>query len=234
MKATFFSVFALAISAIASPVPEVQKDTRSVEQVNGAIHNAENIVSKAGVKQIVDEATKSPAKRAAISSPQELITVLKSGVSNINKKTTGLNSIAEKVKAGDLTKDAGATKAIPGFESVHFELTEIVTKLTGAAGLDVADSDVDTVLNLVVVLVSEVLTAVKTIVTVAGLRPQLISILHSVFQILTKVLVLVIGLVSAIVPGLVAGLTPLLAGLGNGVLAPVLLPVTGLLASLAA
>ncbi|KAF5569959.1 hypothetical protein FPHYL_1643 [Fusarium phyllophilum] len=231
MKATFFSVFALAISGIASPVPEVQKDTRSVEQVNGAIHNAENIVSKVGVKQIVDKATKSPAKRAAISNPQELITVLKSGVSNINKKTT--DSIAEKVKAGDLTKDAGATKAIPGFESVHFELTEIVTKLTGAAGLNVADSDVDTVLSLVVVLVSEVLTAVKTIVTVTGLRPQLISILHSVFQILTKVLVLVIGLVSAIVPGLVAGLTPLLAGLGNGVLAPVLLPITGLLASLA-
>ncbi|KAF5696945.1 hypothetical protein FGLOB1_13140 [Fusarium globosum] len=233
MKATFFSVFALAISAIASPVPGAQKDTRSVEQVNGAIHSAENIVDKVGVKQIVDKTTKSPAKRAAISNPQELITVLKSGVSNINKKTTGLNSIAEKVKAGDLTKDAGATKAIPGFESVHFELTEIVTKLTGAAGLDVADSDVDTVLNLVVVLVSEVLTAVKTIVTVTGLRPQLISILHSVFQILTKVLILVIGLVSTIVPGLIAGLTPLLAGLGNGVLAPVLLPVTGLLASLA-
>jgi hypothetical protein len=91
MKATFFSVFALALAAIASPVPGTQKDTRSVKQVNGAIHNAENIVSKVGVKQIVDEATKSPAKRAAISNPQELITVLKSGVSNINKKTTGLS-----------------------------------------------------------------------------------------------------------------------------------------------
>lgn len=91
MKATFFSVFALAISVIASPVSGVQKDTRSVEQVNGAIHSAENVASEVGVKQIVDEATKSPAKRAAISNPQELITVLKSGVSNINKKTTGLS-----------------------------------------------------------------------------------------------------------------------------------------------
>lgn len=91
MKATFFSVFALAISALASPVPGVQKNTRSVEQVNGAIHSAENIVDKVGVKQIVDKATKSPAKRATISNPQELITVLKSGVSNINKKTTGLS-----------------------------------------------------------------------------------------------------------------------------------------------
>ncbi|KAF4439932.1 hypothetical protein F53441_12433 [Fusarium austroafricanum] len=234
MKATFFSVFALAISAIASPVPQAQTEARSVEQVGGAIHNAENIVSKVGGKQIVDKATKSTVKRAGITDAQQLITVIKSGVSKVNKKTIPLNSIVEQVKAGKLTKDAGATKAIPAFEAMHFELTEIVTKLTGAAGLNVADSDVDTVLNLVVVLVSEVLTAVKTIVTVTGLRPQLISILHSVFQILSKVLVLVIGLVTAIVPGLVAGLTPLLAGLGNGVLAPVLLPITGLLAGLAA
>ncbi|KAM0250271.1 hypothetical protein ACHAP5_002330 [Fusarium lateritium] len=233
MKATFFSIFTIAISAIASPVPQGENSARDVEQVSGAVHNAENIVSKTGVKQILDAASE-PHKRAAISSPEQLITVLQSGVSNINSKTSGLSSIADKVKAGDLTKDEGATKAIPSFKSMHFELTEIVTKLTGAAGLDVADSDVDKVLNLVVVLVSEVLTAVKTIVTVTGLRPQLISVLHSVFQILAKVLTLVIGLVSAIVPGLIAGLTPLLAGLGNGVLAPVLTPVVALLAGLGA
>ncbi|KAF4958689.1 hypothetical protein FSARC_10962 [Fusarium sarcochroum] len=234
MKATFFSVFALAMSAIASPVPQGEKSARSVEQVGGAVHNVEHIVTEVGVKQIVDEATKkAPVKRAAISNPQELITTIKTTVHKVNMKTTGINAIVDQVKAGKMTKDAGATKAVPGFESIHFELTELVTKLTGAAGLDVADADVDTVLSLVVVLVSEVLTTVKTVVTVTGLRPQLISVLHSVFQILSKVLTLVIGLVAAIVPGLIAALTPLLSGLGNGVLAPILTPVTGLLAGLA-
>ncbi|KAM0352996.1 hypothetical protein ACHAPU_001881 [Fusarium lateritium] len=252
MKGTFFSILTIAASAIASPVLQGEKSARSVEQVGGAVKNAENIVSEAGVAQILNEVSKGAAKRDldvdeilakvhgdivkrdAVSSPAQLISVLQSGTSNINKKTTGLNSIAEQVEAGDLTKDEAADKSVPTFESVNFELTQIVTKLTGAAGLDVADGDVDKVLSLVVVLVSEVLAAVKTIVTVTGLRPQLISVLHSVFQILTKVLTLVIGLVTAIVPGLIAALTPLLAGLGNGALAPVLTPVVGLLASLGA
>ncbi|KAI8661926.1 hypothetical protein NCS55_01064200 [Fusarium keratoplasticum] len=229
MKATFFSVFALAISAIASPVPQVNG---AVGQVNGVVKSTTDIVTKkVGVKQIVDEATS--AKRA-IADPQVLITTLKTTVHKVNGQTTGINEIVEKVKSGALTKDAAATQAVPMFEAVHFELTEVVTKLTGAAGLNVADVDVDTVLSLVVVLVSEVLTTVKTVVTVIGLRPQLISILHSVFTILAKVLTLVIGIVGAIVPGLIAALTPLLAGLGNAVLAPVLAPITAFLAGIAA
>ncbi|KAM0420903.1 hypothetical protein ACHAPT_011292 [Fusarium lateritium] len=233
MKATFFSVFALALSAIASPVPQAGNAVRSVGQVNDAVKSTTDIVNKkVGVKQIVDKAADTAAKRA-ITDPQVLITTLKTVVHKVNGQTTGINEIVEKVKSGALTKDAGANQAVPQFEAVHFELTEVVTTLTGAAGLDVADADVDTVLSLVVVLVSEVLTTVKTVVTVIGLRPQLISILHSVFQILAKVLTLVIGLVAAIVPGLIAALTPLLAGLGNGLLAPVLTPVTALLAGLA-
>ncbi|KAI8660905.1 hypothetical protein NCS57_01069100 [Fusarium keratoplasticum] len=229
MKATFFSVFALAISAIASPVPQVNG---AVGQVNGVVKSTTDIVTKkVGVKQIVDEAT---AAKRAIADPQVLITTLKTTVHKVNGQTTGINEIVEKVKSGALTKDAGATQAVPMFEAVHFELTEVVTKLTGAAGLNVADVDVDTVLSLVVVLVSEVLTTVKTVVTVIGLRPQLISILHSVFTILAKVLTLVIGIVGAIVPGLIAALTPLLAGLGNAVLAPVLAPITAFLAGIAA
>ncbi|KAL6359761.1 hypothetical protein LRP88_07184 [Fusarium phalaenopsidis] len=229
MKATFFSVFALAISAIASPVPQVNG---AVGQVNDVVKSTTDIVTKkVGVKQIVDEATS--AKRA-IAGPQVLITTLKTTVHKVNGQTTGINEILEKAKSGALTKDAAATQAVPKFEAVHYELTEVVTKLTGAAGLNVADVDVDTVLSLVVVLVSEVLTTVKTVVTVIGLRPQLISILHSVFTILAKVLTLVIGIVGAIVPGLIAALTPLLAGLGNAVLAPVLAPITAFLAGIAA
>ncbi|EEU42857.1 uncharacterized protein NECHADRAFT_84146 [Fusarium vanettenii 77-13-4] len=229
MKATFFSVFALAISAIASPVPQVNG---AVGQVNGVVKSTTDVVTKkVGVKQIVDEATS--AKRA-IADPQILITTLKTTVHKVNGQTTGINEIVEKVKAGALTKDAAATQAVPIFEAVHFELTEVVTKLTGAAGLNVPDVDVDTVLSLVVVLVSDVLTTVKTLITEIGLRPQLISILHSVFTILAKVLTLVIGIVGAIVPGLLAALTPLLAGLSNAVLAPVLTPITAFLAGIAA
>ncbi|KAM0232061.1 hypothetical protein ACHAPO_008095 [Fusarium lateritium] len=238
MKATFFSLFALAASAIASPVaqPAGVNPTPDTQEVRGAVQNLENILKIAGVDQIVDESTKgsaSPIKRD-VSSPAELLSVLQSGASNIKSKTSGFSGIADKVKAGDLTKSEGADKAIPGLEGVNFELTQIVTKLTGAAGLPVADGDVDKVLNLVVVLVSEVLTAIKTIVTVTGLQPQLISVLHSVFQILAKVLTLVIGLVGAILPGLIAALSPLLAGLGTGVLAPLLTPVVALLAGLGA
>ncbi|KAF5019374.1 hypothetical protein F66182_8624 [Fusarium sp. NRRL 66182] len=234
MKAAFFSVFALAMSAIASPVPQAGNPARSVEQVNGAVNNAENMVAELGVNQIVHEATKSPVKRqAGISNAQQLIASLQDAVGGVNDRTTGINAIVNKVNAGELTKDAGADQAVPEFKAVNFELTQLVTKLTGAAGLNVAEADVDIVLNLVVVLVSQVLTTVKTVVTVVGLRPQLISILHSVFQILAKVLTLVIGLVAALVPGLVAALTPLLAGLGNGVLAPIVTPVAALLAGLA-
>ncbi|EKJ69895.1 hypothetical protein NXS19_007849 [Fusarium pseudograminearum] len=236
MKATFFSIFALAASAIASPVaqPAGVNPTPDTQEVRGAVANLENILKIAGVDQVVDEATKGSASKRDISSPAQLISVLQSGASNIKSKTSGFSGIADKVKAGDLTKSEGADKAIPGLEGVNFELTQIVTKLTGAAGLPVADGDVDKVLNLVVVLVSEVLAAVKTIVTVTGLQPQLISVLHSVFQILAKVLTLVIGLVGAILPGLIAALSPLLAGLGTGVLAPLLTPVVALLAGLGA
>ncbi|KAM0306755.1 hypothetical protein HYE67_002769 [Fusarium culmorum] len=236
MKATFFSIFALAASAIASPVaqPAGVNPTPDTQEVRGAVASLENILKTVGVNQVVDEATKGSASKRDISSPAQLLSVLQSGASNIKSKTSGFSGIADKVKAGDLTKSEGADKAIPGLEGVNFELTQIVTKLTGAAGLPVADGDVDKVLNLVVVLVSEVLAAVKTIVTVTGLQPQLISVLHSVFQILAKVLVLVIGLVGAILPGLIAALSPLLAGLGTGVLAPLLTPVVALLAGLGA
>ncbi|KAM5350379.1 hypothetical protein ACJ41O_006884 [Fusarium nematophilum] len=216
MKASFFSIFALAMTAIASPMAQPANAPR--DGVNGA-----------------DKASAGPGKRAAkVTDVNQLITLLKGADGSLDGQAGGIGSILDQVKAGDITKNEGADQAVPIFEDMHFTLTEVVTSLTGAAGLDVADSDVDTVLNLVVVLVTIVLTTVKTLVTVLGLRPQLISVLHSVFQILAKVLVLVIGLVVAIVPGLVAALSPLLAGLGNGLLVPIVTPLAGLLAGLAA
>ncbi|KAF4466312.1 hypothetical protein FALBO_6834 [Fusarium albosuccineum] len=234
MKAAFFSVLALAATAFASPISTPVGD---VKQVNGAVKTAEQLVpGSVGVEQIVDEATKTPIKtpikapvKRGITDPQQLITTLKGAVHTLNSQTTGINDIVDKVKAGDLTKVAGATKAIPMFEEVQSTLNEVVTKLTGAAGLNVPDVDVDTVLSLVVVLVSQVLNTVKTVISVIGLRPELISILHSVFQILSKLLTLITGLVGAIVPGLVSALTPLLSGLGSSALAPVLTPLSGLL-----
>ncbi|RSL54774.1 hypothetical protein CEP53_007313 [Fusarium sp. AF-6] len=228
MKATFFSVFVLAISAIASPVPQVNN---AVAKVNGVAGTVTGIVNKkVDVKKVVDEV---PVKRA-IADPQVLITTLKTTVHKVNAQTTGINAIVEKVKSGALTKDAAALQAVPLFEAVHVELTSVVTKLTGTTGLKVADVDVSAVLSNVVVLVSEVLTAVKSIVAATGLQPQLISILHSVFQILAKVLTLVVGIVGDIVPGLIAALTPLIADLSNAVLAPVLTPITAFLAGVAA
>ena len=235
MKAAFFSIFALATAAIASPVPQAQVNAApSKTEVTQALGLLDGLLDFTGTKEVVNKATKNSAIKRDVTDITQLLSVLQSGASGVKEKTSGFEDIADKVSAGDLTKAEGAKLAIPGLEGLNAELTHVVTKLTGAAGLPVADGDVDKVLNLVTILVNEVLTAVKTIVTVTGLQPQLISVLHSVFQILAKVLVLVIGLVTGLLPGLIVALSPLLAGLGTGVLAPVLTPVVALLAGLGA
>ncbi|RBR24232.1 uncharacterized protein FIESC28_02965 [Fusarium coffeatum] len=238
MKAAFFSIFALATAAIASPVPQAQVNAApSKTEVQSSVLNLDKLLGGIlGGGAIVPGATKgvkSVIKRD-VSDITGLLSILKSGSDGIKDKTSGFQGIADKVSAGDLTKAEGAELAIPGLEGLNAELTHIVTELTGSAGLPVADGDVTKVLNLVTVLVNVVLTAVKTIVTVTGLQPQLVSVLHSVFQILAKVLALVLGLVSGLLPGLIVALTPLLAGLGTGVLAPLLTPVVALLAGLGA
>jgi phage-related protein len=116
---------------------------------------------------------------------------------------------------------------------MHFTLTEVVTELTGTAGLTVLDGDVDKVLNTVVTLLTVVLKTVDSLVTILGLTPQLNSLLHSVFSLLAQIITLVTGLVGALVPGLVAALSPLLAALGNGLLAPLLTPIVAVVAGLA-
>ncbi|KAL6407956.1 hypothetical protein AUP68_08997 [Ilyonectria robusta] len=234
MKAAFFTTIAtMALSAFAAPVTD-NKAVRAAGGASDAVKTADEIITTGlGVKQITDAITTTPGKRQTdIGGLSGLTSTLKTLLETLQGQSGGFKNIADQVNAGKLTPDQGADAAIPGFQDMHYSLTEVVTSLTGAAGLDVAGGDVDTVLNLVVALVSIVLANVKVIVTVTGLRPQLISLLHSVFSILSSLLVLVIGLVSAILPGLIAALTPLLAGLGNGLLVPVLTPIVALLASL--
>ncbi|KAH7110414.1 hypothetical protein B0J13DRAFT_577909 [Dactylonectria estremocensis] len=218
MKAAFFSVLALAVSAFAAPVADANNAVRNV-------NNIENTFVRSNEAEV--------AKRA-ISSPQDLISTLQGAVSSVKTQGGSLNGILDKIQSGDVSKDKGADQALPKLNSLLATLTNLVTELTGAAGLDVTDSDVKTIHTLVIALVSEVTTIVKGLLTILGVRPQLDSVLHSVFQILAKVLVLVIGLVGAIVPGLVVALSPLLVGIGNGLLAPLLTLVAGLLAGLAA
>ncbi|RGP63617.1 hypothetical protein FLONG3_9830 [Fusarium longipes] len=235
MKSTFFALFALAASAIASPVPQPELVGGAVDGVVKTVVGGEDTTGLVGglLKGAKTPSTGLPVKRD-ITDVTQLLSVLQGGVDGAKSQTSGFSDIAKQVKAGDITKSEGADLAIPGLEGLNDELTHIVTELTGAAGLTTSDADVQKVLGLVTILVNIVLTAVKTIVTVTGLQPQLVSILHSVFQILAKVLTLVIGLVAGILPGLIAALTPLLAGLGVGVLSPVLAPITALLAGLGA
>jgi hypothetical protein len=143
------------------------------------------------------------------------------------------DELLKKVDSGKVEKPEADSKVVDLVEGIQLDITEIVTSLTGAAGIPVAGADVDRVLVLVQTLVDLLLTTVNTIVTVLGLRPQLVSLLHSVFTLVANVLTLLIGLLGGLLPGLVAGLSPLLAGLGNGVLAPVLTPVVALVAGIA-
>ncbi|KAH7141703.1 hypothetical protein EDB81DRAFT_948139 [Dactylonectria macrodidyma] len=218
MKAAFFSVLALAISAFAAPVADANNAVRNV-------NNVENVFVRSDEAEV--------AKRT-ISSPQDVISSLKGAVASVKTHGSSLNKILNKVQSGGVSKDKGADQALPELNSLLHTLTNLVTELTGAAGLDVTNADVTTIRILVVALVAEVTTIVKGLLTILGVRPQLDSVLHSVFQILAKVLILVIGLVVAIVPGLVVALSPLLVGIGNGLLAPLLTLVAGLLAGLAA
>ena len=146
---------------------------------------------------------------------------------------TYTDSITELVKAGDITQEEGEARALPEVENIQFQLTQVVTSLTSAAGLTVRDGDVDRVLGLVVTLLQVVLTTVDGLLTVLGIKPQLNLLLASVFSLLTGLLTALIGLLSGLLPGLVAALSPLLAGLGNGLLAPLLTPIVGLVAGIA-
>jgi len=236
MKACFLAIAALAVSAFAAPAVDSSKAVRAA-QVNQAVSQLEEVVEELGVGQIVDDATSgaggaSGLKAREITSAGGVINLLKGLKSNVITHTGLINETLSKVQGGKLTKAQGIAQVSKQVSAIHFKLTDIVTELTDAASLTVQPGQVDTVLTLVVAVLSEVLATVKSIVLITGLTPQLTSLLHSVFSILAEVLTLLLGLLTALLPGLVAALSPLLAGLGNGLLAPLLTPIVALLASI--
>ncbi|KAI9163026.1 hypothetical protein HJFPF1_04623 [Paramyrothecium foliicola] len=243
MKAALFSLAALASSAFAAPfnmasaglvqrAPAVEQP--AARDVGKAFQAIDDIVTnELGLGEIANEVGKAnPAKRD-LTDTAGLVELLSTALESVTSQTDLLNGIGQQVKNGDITKEEGEKQAAEQIGNTQFTLTQVVTELTGTAGLTVLDGDVNKVLNLVVTLLTVVLKTVDSLVTILGLTPQLNSLLHSVFSLLAQILVLVIGLVAAIVPGLIAALSPLLAGLGNGLLAPLLTPIVALVAGLA-
>jgi hypothetical protein len=233
MKAVFFSVLALATTALASPIK-----ARNITDVVKTVGTAVETVPVVGdvVAGVVD-GVKLPVKRADLPLPVDansLIAFLTGAADSVKTPTAAIQTILDQVTSGAITPDAGEELASPQIQAIELELSQIVEDLTTAAGIDVPAEQVDVVLDLVVLLVGQLLTNVRAIVTILGLRPQLIVLLNSVFVLLAKILVLLNGIVLGLLPGLVAALSPLLAGLGNGLLAPIVTPVVALVAALAA
>lgn len=242
MKAAgIFSIASMAVTVMAAPllgdVVKIPTDILSQS-------DAEGLVSKLPVGDALNEVvSKLPivgssededaVNTSDVGSVDDIVTLLSGGVDNVRGKTGSIDDILAQFEAGDIDQSEADSQVISLVEGIQIDITEIVTSLTGAAGIPVADGDVDRVLVLVQTLLDLLLTNVNAIVTVLGLRPQLVSLLHSVFTLVANVLTLLIGLLAGLLPGLIAGLSPLLAGLGNGVLAPILTPVVALVAGLA-
>ncbi|KAH7141350.1 hypothetical protein B0J13DRAFT_676318 [Dactylonectria estremocensis] len=239
MKATFFTTIAtMALSAFAAPIISEAKDI-VVHQVGGVQDGVKNVANvdvtaEVEVGKIDADITAAAGKRSvSLSTVGDLISILTNLLDDLKGQSTTFQTLASQVDNGKLTVEQCADAAVPLIQDTRSLISEVVTALTGtvASALDATESEVATLVKLVVNIVSVVLTNVRTIVNVTGLRPQLTSLLHSVFSILNSLIILVIGLVSAILPALVAALTPLLATV-TGVLVPVLSPIVGLLASL--
>lgn len=237
MKFSFVAIAAMATSAFAAPASITTPLTSTGDLTQSVNQLTQLAFGGLGVSQIVDGATGTAtglAKRAdPITDAQGLISMLTSGLANVKQATGALNQTVSQVQSGDLSQVDATKQAAAQLQDMHFKLADILKQILGAAGLDVSATDLDTVLSLVVALVAEVLFTVKALLTILGIRPQLASILHSVFGLLSNILAALVSLLAGLLPGLVAALTPLLVSLGNGILAPLLTVVAGLLAGLA-
>lgn len=131
-----------------------------------------------------------------------------------------------------MSEDEASSALEEILDGLKNDLTEIVTALTDAAGIDVEDGQLEKVLDLVNTLLTLLLGAVERIVNTLGLGDILSAILKIVFGLVSKILVLLIGLLGGILPGLVEILDGLLNGLTGGLLEPILAPVFGLLKGL--
>ncbi|OAQ76382.1 hypothetical protein VFPBJ_08742 [Purpureocillium lilacinum] len=235
MKATFFSIAALAATALAAPFRPEARQIGDINAVGDALEIVDGVaVDDLGVGEIANNVIDTPLKRADVANVGDVIILITSLTEGVTTHTGAINKTLAAVQGGELSKDDAAKQVTEQLQGVHFKLTDVVTKLVGAGGLDVSDADLDKVLTLVVALVSEVLATVKALVTILGIRAELISILHSVFNIVSSLLATLVGLLAGLLPGLLAVLSPLLAGLGNGLLAPLLAPIVALLAALSA
>ncbi|KAI1736021.1 hypothetical protein F4680DRAFT_452472 [Xylaria scruposa] len=219
MKATFFAIAAFAATAFAAPAGGVAGAVQTVDDVVSTDLGIEQITDRIGARSITDSAG--------------LIGALEGLFTGIQTNTGAINNTVANFQNGKISKQEAQTAASTQIADMKFKLATIVTELTGAAGLNVSEGDVNKVLNLVVVLLTEVLSTVKALVTILGITPQLTVLLKAVFGIVSNLLVVLIGLLAGLLPGLVAALSPLLAGLGNGLLAPLLTPIVALLAALA-
>ncbi|KAH7152945.1 hypothetical protein EDB81DRAFT_945870 [Dactylonectria macrodidyma] len=235
MKATFFTTVAtMALSAFAAPIIGEAKDI-VVHQVGGikdGVSKVANVDVTADVE--VGGITAVAGKRSVgLSTVGDLISTLTNLLDDLKAQSSTFQTLAGQVDAGKLTVEQCVDAAVPLVQDTRSLIGEVVTALTGTVtgALDATEGEVTTLVKLVVDIVSVVLANVRTIVNVTGLKPQLTSLLQSVFSILNSLIILVIGLVSAIVPALIAALTPLLATV-TGVLVPVLSPIVSLLASL--
>ncbi|KAI0192950.1 hypothetical protein EV127DRAFT_406374 [Xylaria flabelliformis] len=224
MKATFFAIAAFAATAFAAPAGGVA----------GAVQTVDDVVSTdLGIEQITNRIGAGSSVKRSVTDSAGLIEALEGLFSGIQTNTGAINNTIANFQNGKISKQEAQTAASTQVADMKFKLTTIVTDLTGAAGLNVSEGDVNKVLNLVVVLLTEVLSTVKALVTILGITPQLTVLLKAVFGIVSNLLVVLIGLLAGLLPGLVAALSPLLAGLGNGLLAPLLTPIVALLAALA-
>ncbi|KAI0548957.1 hypothetical protein F4679DRAFT_548436 [Xylaria curta] len=219
MKATFFAIAAFAATAFAAPAGGVAGAVQTVDDVVSTDLGIEQITDRIGARSVTDSAG--------------LIEALEGLFTGIQTNTAILDNTVANFQNGKISKQEAQTAASTQVADMKFKLATIVTDLTGAAGLNVSEGDVNKVLNLVVILLTEVLSTVKALVTILGITPQLTVLLKAVFGIVSNLLVVLIGLLAGLLPGLVAALSPLLAGLGNGLLAPLLTPIVALLAALA-
>lgn len=221
MKFSIFAMTAMVATAFAAPsVPSTHGANSAIEELTSAV------TDDLGASQLLSKRD-SPIKDGA-----SLISVLTSGLESIKVTTGAINSTLAQVQSGAVSKDNGTKSTSTELGQLHYKLTDILQKLHGAAGIKIDSKDNDSVLSLIVDLVSEILYTVKAILTVLDLGGLLSSILHLVFTLVAEILEAVVELVGAIVPDLVDVLSSLLGGLGDTVLAPLLSIIANVLAAL--
>ncbi|KAI5458479.1 hypothetical protein BGZ63DRAFT_406887 [Mariannaea sp. PMI_226] len=226
MKIAFFSVLALAVSVFAAPVAEAEVAVRDTSNIQKAVDLVESIDTRS-----LDVAQPSNLDKRSVSSSVELIAVLKTCGTNVKVQCSLINEVVVQYKKGYITRDQCCDKSISYFKQCITLINIVISKCSGTGVLTVIASEVDVILKLVVLIVTEILTCVKAVVSACGLTSKLTILLNSLIVIICKLLVVVIAIVAEIVPGLCAALHPLVSSLG-GLLGIVLTPLVLLLAGL--